>query len=37
VPLQLQQKACLLFLQNNDSPVLYGVNEKKTLLAVKRK
>lgn len=37
VPLSLQQKPCLLFLQNNEAPLLYGVKEKKTLLAAKRK
>ena len=36
VPLRLQDKSCLLFLQNNTSPVLYTLNGKKTALVAKR-
>ena len=37
VPLRFQAKSCLLFLQNNQAPLLYAVNEKKTGLVVKKK
>lgn len=35
VPVRLQAKSCLLFLQNNQAPVLFEVKPKKRLLAKK--
>ncbi|HEV7330609.1 MAG TPA: VCBS repeat-containing protein [Flavisolibacter sp.] len=35
VPLRLQGKSCLLFLQNNEAPVLFEVKRNKTLIAKK--